>query len=82
MNLHCEDIYVSRTLKFSIGIENSSKKYYVSFLVPTDNRQSDYEKYYWLIDKYLNYIIIEPEKVYEYVKECYEGKHEDMLITL
>lgn len=82
MSLHFEDIYVSRTLKFSIGIEKSVKKYYVSFLVPTDNRQSDYEKYYWLIDKYLHCITVEPEKIYEYVKECCEGKHEDMLITL
>lgn len=41
MDYNFKDIYISRNLKFSIGVEESLEKYYVSFLVPTSNRQSD-----------------------------------------
>ncbi len=34
MDYNFKDIYISRNLKFSIGVEESIEKYYVSFLVP------------------------------------------------
>ncbi len=77
-----KDIYISRDLKFSIGIEEKTERYYVSFLIPTRNRQSDYEIYYWLSVDYSKYIYSEPEKIYPYVLECCKGLHKDMEIDL
>ena len=77
-----KDIYISRDLKFSIGIEEKTERYYVSFLIPTSNRQSDYEIYYWLSVDYSKYIYSEPEKIYPYVLECCKGLHKDMEIDL
>ena len=77
-----KDIYISRDLKFSIGIEEKTERYYVSFLIPTRNMQSDYEIYYWLSVDYSKYVYSEPEKIYPYVLECCKGLHKDMEIDL
>lgn len=82
MNFSFKDIYVSRDLKFSIGIEQEMKKYYVSFLIPTQNRQSDYEIYYWLPASYSEYVYSEPEKIYPFILECCRGLHKQMEIDL
>lgn len=82
MKFNFRDIYVSKELKFSVGIEEGIKKYYVSFLVPTHNRQSDYEIYYWLPASYLEYIYSEPEKIYTFILECDKGLHKEMEIDL
>ena len=82
MSFSFKDIYVSRDLKFSIGIEEKMERYYVSFLIPTRNRQSDYEIYYWLPVEYSKYIHFEPEKIYSYILECSKGLHKDMEIDL
>ena len=82
MDYNFKDIYISRNLKFSIGVEESIEKYYVSFLVPTSNRKSDYEIYYWLPVNYSKYVYSERGKIYSYVLECCKGLHKDMEINL
>ena len=43
-----KDLYVNKTERFSIGIEQRSGRYFLSF--PVANRLCDYEEYYY-IDK-------------------------------
>lgn len=39
-----KDLFVSRELRFSLGIEEDSGRYYLS--IPVSNRLVDYEEYY------------------------------------
>lgn len=43
------DILVSRELRFSIGVEESSGRYYIS--IPVSSQLADYEKYYELTEE-------------------------------
>lgn len=82
MTFSFKDIYISTKLKFSVGVEEKTSRYYVSFLVPTNNRQSDYEIYYWLSKDHYEDVHVQPEKIYSYVLECSMGLHRDIEIDL
>lgn len=82
MEFSFKDIFISRDLKFSVGLESNSEKYYVSVLIPTDNRMSDYEIYYWLPKEYEEFIYSQPIKIFKFVQECMKGFHKDKIINL
>ena len=73
-----QDIYVSKEKRFSIGIEKSSGKYYIS--IPVSNSYVDYEEYYEIskdiVDQYPKNI----DKINKLVSEYRQRKRDDELI--
>lgn len=75
MDRDLHDLYVFKEKQFSVGIDRSSGKHYVSFLQVTANRRSEFEVYYELPETYLGHIDAASPELEEFVNQCRQGLH-------
>lgn len=74
-----KDIKFSKENRFSIGIEEETGKYYLSFPV-TSTGFADYEEYYEISDKEFNSFMLDFENALELLKSCKERKEDTRLL--
>jgi hypothetical protein len=72
------DVKFSKKHRFSIGIEEKSNKYYISF--PVYNGLAEYEEYYELIEQEYIDFILDLNKALPLLQKCKERKEEDRLL--
>lgn len=72
------DLFVSRELRFSLGIEEDSGRYYLS--IPVANRLVDYEEYYEIDRTALERYRLEPEAAAGFLERCRNREADELLI--
>jgi hypothetical protein len=72
------DEMVSRELRFAIGIETRTGRYYLS--IPVANRMVDYEEYYAIDRSAFERYRVDPRSAADFVKRCRNRELDDLLI--
>lgn len=72
------DIAISRENRFSIGVEETSSKYYLS--IPVSNQYVDYEEYYELSKDMFESFKADMNSALDFVQQCRERKKDDLLM--
>ena len=72
------DEMVSRELRFSIGVETRTGRYYLS--IPVANRLVDYEEYYQIDRSAYERYRADPRSAAEFVRRCRDRELDDLLI--
>jgi hypothetical protein len=78
MGMKFEDTYFSREDRYSIGIESTSGRYYVS--IPVSNGIVDYEEYYGLTQEQYHTFLLNREAAIQFVEACRRREHDDLLL--
>ncbi|KAA0994812.1 hypothetical protein FQ192_11830 [Pseudomonas sp. ANT_J12] len=73
-----QDIYVNREELFSIGIEETSGRFYVSF--PVSNGMVDYEEYYEIDRASFELFQKDIDAAVEFVMKCRRRELDELLI--
>ena len=67
-------------LKYTLGKETVTEKYYLSFLVsPATKRYVEYEEYYEISLKQINDFLNDEQILLEFIEDCRKGKNTDLL---
>lgn len=72
------DEMVSRELRFAIGVETSTGRYYLS--IPVANRMADYEEYYAIDRSAYERYRADPRSAADFVNRCRKRELDDLLI--
>lgn len=72
------DVFVSRELRFSLGQEAESGRYYLS--IPVANRMVDYEEYYEIEQAAFERYRAEPEAAVPFLERCRSHEADELLI--
>jgi len=72
------DILINKDNYFSIGLEETSGKYYLS--IPVSNEFVDYEEYYWIDKKSFELYKDDISSAFSFVQECREHLNDKLLI--
>jgi hypothetical protein len=72
------DSYFSREDRFSLGVEETTGRFYVS--IPVSNGVVDYEAYYELGARQYDAFMSDPASAIPFVQECRLREHDDLLI--
>lgn len=72
------DAFVSRDLRFSLGEEEESGRYYLS--IPVANRMVDYEEYYEIDRATYERYRAEPEAAIPFLERCRKQEVDELLI--
>lgn len=72
------DLFVSRELRFSLGIEEQSGRYYLS--IPVANRMVDYEEYYEIDRAALERYRVDPAAAEGFLQRCRNREADELLI--
>ena len=72
------DEMVSRELRFSIGVETRTGRYYLS--IPVANRMVDYEEYYEIDRSAYERYRDDPRSAADFVKRCRNRELDELLI--
>ncbi|GHE28348.1 hypothetical protein GCM10007167_07300 [Vulcaniibacterium thermophilum] len=72
------DVLVSREDRFSLGIEETSGRYYLS--IPVSNGLVDYEEYYEIDPLAFERYRTEPKAALPFVERCRRRECDDLLI--
>ncbi len=73
-----DDTYFSRDDRYSIGIESTSGRNYVS--IPVSNGVVDYEEYYAITPEQYQAFLADREAAVEFVEACRRRERDDLLI--
>ena len=73
-----KDIAISGENRFSIGVEETSGKYYLS--IPVSNQYVDYEEYYEIPKELFNSFKADMNTALNFVQECRDRKKDELLI--
>lgn len=73
------DLLIDRENKFSVGIEETTGKYYVS--IPVSNSYVDYEEYYEIDRQEFENYRYHVRPALEFVKQCRARQLDDRLIV-
>ncbi len=73
------DLFVSRREYFSVGIEEESGSYYISFQV--SNQLCDYEEYYWISTEEFTKCEDDLLLLLPIVEECRNHQRDDDLVV-
>lgn len=76
--MNFRDVYVRKNERFSIGVEEESGKFYVSF--PVRNQFVDYEEYYEIERAQFDLFQTDLEAAMEFVNAAKERRLDDRLI--
>ncbi|MEJ2046388.1 MAG: hypothetical protein P8X89_24300 [Reinekea sp.] len=76
--MNFKDIAISRENRFSIGIEETSGKYYLS--IPVSNQYVDYEEYYEISKEVFDSFKADMNSALNFVQQCIERKKDELLI--
>jgi hypothetical protein len=74
-----EDAYFAREDRFSVGIESTSGRHYVSF--PVSNRLVDYEEYYVISRAQFGVFTTDHAAALDFVNQCRRHEHDDLLFV-
>ena len=77
--MKANDTYSSRELRFSLGIDEHSKFYYVSF--PVTIGIADWAEYYKLTDEQYEQFLADPVAAVPFVNECRRWEHDVLLLV-
>lgn len=72
------DIYVNREELFSLGIEETSGRFYVSF--PVSNRLVDYEEYYAIDQQMFERFQNDVDAAVKFVNRCRRHQLDELLM--
>jgi hypothetical protein len=72
------DTKFSKEHRFSIGIEEESKKFYISF--PAFNGMAEYEEYFEISKEEYDHFILDENMAKPFVLRCKQRKEDDRLI--
>jgi hypothetical protein len=75
-----KDIQFSRQNRFSIGIEEETGKFYLSFPVTTTGF-ADYEEFYEITNEEFSSFSSDLDKALELLKRCKERKEDNRLLV-
>lgn len=73
------DHFSSNEDRYSIGIEESTKKHYIS--IPVFNGLVEYEEYYQITQNEFDQFLKEPELARKSAEKCRQGKNDENLIV-
>jgi hypothetical protein len=71
------DVWFSRTLRFAIGIEEESGRYYLS--IPVANRMVDHEEYYEIDPATYQHFRTDPDAANAFADRCRHRELDDLL---
>jgi len=71
------DVWFSRTLRFAIGVEEESGRYYLS--IPVANRMVDYEEYYEIDRATYQRFRADPDAANAFADRCRNREVDDLL---
>jgi hypothetical protein len=71
------DVWFSRTLRFAIGVEEESGRYYLS--IPVANRSVDYEEYYEIDRATYQHFRTDPDAASPFADRCRNREVDDLL---
>ncbi|MGE8097431.1 hypothetical protein [Pseudomonas fluorescens] len=77
--MNFNDVLLSKSERFSIGIEEESGKFYVS--IPVSNRMVDYDEYYEIDKRAFDTYIKNPASALSFVERCRNREVENLLIV-
>lgn len=72
------DLFVSRELRFSLGIEAASGRYYLS--IPVANRLVDYEEYYEIDQAAFERYRLDPAAAEGFLARCRNREADGLLL--
>ncbi|SHH28100.1 hypothetical protein [Massilia sp. CF038] len=72
------DVYVSRSERYAIGIEEVGGSFYVSF--PVSNSLCDYEEFYTITAAQFAAFRANPAAALPFVNACRRHEHDDLLV--
>jgi hypothetical protein len=73
-----EDTYFSKEDRYSLGIESTSGRHYVS--IPVSNGIVDYEEYYEITPDEYQQFLSDKAAAVEFVESCRKHERDDLLI--
>jgi hypothetical protein len=73
-----EDTYFSKEDRYSLGIESTSDRHYVS--IPVSNGIVDYEEYYEITPDEYHLFLSDKAAAVEFVESCRKHERDDLLI--
>jgi hypothetical protein len=73
-----EDTYFSKEDRYSLGIESTSGRHYVS--IPVSNGIVDYEEYYEITPDEYHLFLCDKAAAVEFVESCRKHERDDLLI--
>ena len=73
-----EDTYFSKEDRYSLGIESTSGRHYVS--IPVSNGIVDYEEYYEITPGEYHLFLSDKAAAVEFVESCRKHERDDLLI--
>lgn len=73
-----DDHFFSREDRYSIGVETSSGKRYVS--IPVSNGPLDYEEYYEITNEQYSDFLADRVAALQFVEACRRREHDELLI--
>lgn len=73
-----QDVMVNRELRFSLGVEQETGKYYLS--IPVANRRVDYEEYYEIDKDAFERYQADPAAAAAFLERCRNREADDLLI--
>lgn len=76
------DTFISREHQFSAGFDKATGKHYVSFLATAPSRRIEYEVYYELPSTHINGGNYDSRQILEFVDQCRQGLHENLILTV
>jgi hypothetical protein len=74
-----QDVFVSREHMFSLGIEQTSGRFYVS--IPVSNGMADYEEYYEIDSAIFDLFKIDLNAALQFVERCRKRELDQLLIV-
>ena len=72
------DTFFSREDRYSIGIEDESRKRYLS--IPVSNGVFDYEEYYELTTEQYETFLTDPQSANDFAESCRNHERDELLI--
>jgi hypothetical protein len=73
-----EDKFTSGELRYSIGVESLSGRYYAS--IPVSNGIVDYEEYYEIACAQYQEFLHDSSAALEFIEGCRRREHDDLLL--
>jgi hypothetical protein len=74
-----KDVVVNRELRYSVGVEETSGRHYIS--IPVSNGIVDYEEYYEIDLLAFEHYRADPDSALEFVERCRMRQMDDRLIV-
>ena len=83
MEFSFEPIKTSRNLRYTLGKEITTNKYYLSFLVsPANHSYIEYEEYYEVSEEQFHLFISDEEKLIRFIENFRSGRNKLRLFRL